>query len=109
MASAVRVTDSSRNLLSSRARTDHNWLYALMRIKLAATDDTTNVKMICISSMIGIVAGALVMEIGLNLILSEFFARLLMSVLFGLMITTIEKTVMTMSQGGLGDIGIRHF
>lgn len=97
MASAVRVTDSSRNLLSSRARTDHNWLYALMRIifliilgagflgiKLAATDDTTNVKMICISSMIGIVAGALVMEIGLNLILSEFFARLLMSVLFGL-------------------------
>lgn len=32
MASAVRVTDSSRNLLSSRARTDHNWLYALMRI-----------------------------------------------------------------------------
>ena len=71
MASAVRVTDSSRNLLSSRARTDHNWLYALMRIifliilgagflgiKLAATDDTTNVKMICISSMIGIVAGA---------------------------------------------------
>lgn len=68
---AVRVTDSSRNLLSSRARTDHNWLYALMRIifliilgagflgiKLAATDDTTNVKMICISSMIGIVAGA---------------------------------------------------
>lgn len=49
------------------------------------------------------------MEIGLNLILSEFFARLLMSVLFGLMITTIEKTVMTMSQGGIGDIGIRSF
>lgn len=122
MASAVRVTDSSRNLLSSRARTDHNWLYALMRIvfliilgagflgiKLAATDDTNNVKMICISSIIGIVAGAMVMEIGLNLILSEFFARLLMSVLFGLMITTIEKTVMTMSQGGIGDIGIRSF
>ena len=65
--------------------------------------------MIFISSIIGIVAGAMVMEIGLNLILSEFFARLLMSVLFGLMITTIEKTVMTMSQGGIGDIGIRSF
>lgn len=78
-------------------------------IKIAATDDTTNVKMICISSIIGIVAGALIMEIGLSLIFSEFFARLLMTVLFGLMITTIEKTVMTMSQGGLGDVGVRHF
>ena len=121
MASAVRVTDSSRNLLSSRARTDHNLMYAIMRIvfliilgagflgiKIAATDETTNVKMIGISSIIGIVAGALIMEIGLSLIFSEFFARLLVIILFGLLITTIEKTVVTMRQGGLGDIGVRY-
>lgn len=123
MASAVRVPDSSRNLLSSRAKTDHNWLYALMRIvfliilgtgflgiKIAATDDTTNIKMICISSIIGIAAGALIMEVGLNLILSEFISRLLMTVLFGIMITSIEKTVMRMAgQGGTGNLGIRTF
>lgn len=58
MASAVRVTDTSRNLLSARARTNYNWAYALMRIvfliilgagflgiKLLAVDNTANLGM----------------------------------------------------------------
>lgn len=85
MASAVRVTDTSRNLLSARARTNYNWAYALMRIvfliilgagflgiKLLAADNTANLGMILISSLIGIVLGALIMEVGLSLILNEF-------------------------------------
>ena len=115
MASAVRVTDTSRNLLSARARTNYNWAYALMRIvfliilgagflgiKLLAVDNTANLGMILISSLIGIVLGALIMEVGLSLILNEFFARLLMTLLFGMMITTLEKTIVETASGNIG-------
>lgn len=115
MASAVRVTDTSRNLLSARARTNYNWAYALMRIvfliilgagflgiKLWAVDNTANLGMILISSLIGIVLGALIMEVGLSLILNEFFARLLMTLLFGMMITTLEKTIVETASGNIG-------
>ena len=107
MASAVRVTDTSRNLLSARARTNYNWAYALMRIvfliilgagflgiKLLAVDNTANLGMILISSLIGIVLGALIMD--------EFFARLLMTLLFGMMITTLEKTIVETASGNIG-------
>lgn len=118
MASAVRITETSRNLLSARARTNYNWAYALMRIvfltilgagflgiKLAAVDNKANLGMILISSLIGIVLGALIMEVGLSLILNEFFARLLMVMLFGIMITTLEKTIVV--GGADGNIGVK--
>ena len=111
----MRVTDTSRNLLSARARTNYNWAYALMRIvfliilgagflgiKLLAVDNTANLGMILISSLIGIVLGALIMEVGLSLILNEFFARLLMTLLFGMMITTLEKTIVETASGNIG-------
>lgn len=41
-------------------------------IKLLAVDNTANLGMILISSLIGIVLGALIMEVGLSLILNEF-------------------------------------
>lgn len=120
MASAVRVTDTSRNLLSARARTSHNWAYALMRIvfliilgaglmgiKISAVDNTADLGMILISSLIGIVLGALIMEVGMSLILSGFVSRLLMVLLFGLMITTLEKTIMMANPGADGNIGVR--
>ena len=85
MASAVRVTDTSRNLLSARARTNYNWAYALMRIvfliilgagflgiKLLAVDNTANLGMI------------------------------LMTLLFGMMITTLEKTIVETASGNIG-------
>ena len=106
---------SVRNLLSARARTNYNWAYALMRIvfliilgagflgiKLLAVDNTANLGMILISSLIGIVLGALIMEVGLSLILNEFFARLLMTLLFGMMITTLEKTIVETASGNIG-------
>lgn len=118
MASAVRITNNGRNLLSARARTSHNWLYAIMRIlfltilgigftgiKIAVTDDSTNVKMTVISSLVGIVLGTLLMEFGLQLILTEFIARACLVLLFSLMITTVEKLVTVIREGGIGNLG----
>lgn len=45
------------------------------------------------------------MEVGLSLILNEFFARLLMTLLFGMMITTLEKTIGV--ETASGNIGVR--
>ena len=42
------------------------------------------------------------MEVGLSLILNEFFARLLMTLLFGMMITTLEKTIVETASGNIG-------
>lgn len=121
MVSAVRVTDSTRNLLSSRARTNYNWLYAIMRIvfitilglaflgiKIAITDESANAKMIILSSTVGIVLGALIMEIGLSLILSEFLSRLLLVILFSLLFTTIEKTLLITRNSDIGQLGWRY-
>lgn len=117
MASAVRITDSSRNLLSSRARTSYNWLYAIMRIvftiilgcgflgmKIAVTDDSVNTKMLLISSIAEIILGALFIEVGLSLILSEFLARLFLVLCFSLMITTIEKNVLLYMGTDIGQL-----
>ena len=118
MASAVRITNNNRNLLSARARTNHNWLYAIMRIvfltilgmiflgiKIAVTDDSTNIKMTVITSLSGIILGALIMEFGLKLILTEFVARACLVLLFSLMITTIEKLVTVVRESGIGNLG----
>ena len=116
MASAVRTADVSRNLLSARAQANLNWLYAIMRIlfvailgmvfigiKVAMTDDSTNARMIIISSVIGSVLGAMLLEIGLSFILTEFLARLILVVFISLLLTTIERVVnMGIGYGSLG-------
>lgn len=118
MASAVRVTDSSRNLLSARAVTSHNWLYALMRIvftlllgaaicgiKMAAAGEAADTKRILISSAVGIVLGTLILEIGLSLILTELFARLFLVILFSLVITTVEEIITIKRGTDIGQLG----
>lgn len=108
MASVVRNGNANRTLLSARSQASLNWLYAILRIlfvtilgmifigiKIAVTDESTNAKMIIISSVIGCLLGALILEFGLRLILTEFLARLILVPLIALLVTTIEKLVDT--------------
>lgn len=116
MVSVLRTSNAGRNLLSARAQTNLNWLYAILRIlfvailgmifigiKVAMTDESTNVPVIMISSIIGSVLGAVLLEIGLALILTEFLARLILVILISLLITFIERVV-TMG-AGYGSLG----
>lgn len=116
MASVVRTTNAERNLLSARAQVNMNFLYMIMRIvfvtimgvifigiKIAMTDESVNTSMIIISSLIACFLGAVILEIGLELILSGFIARLILVFLISLTITTIEKVIrMEFGYGTLG-------
>ena len=116
MASVVRIVDSSRNLQSHRPGYSHNWLYALMRIlftailglilmgiKIAALDDSAELKILIISSVIGSVIGAVVLEVGMQLLPLEFLIRLIMVLLLAVTIVMLE--VMRTVQNGYGGIG----
>ncbi|GAA6276445.1 hypothetical protein F170042I7_26310 [Blautia caecimuris] len=116
MASVVRTTNAERNLLSARAQVNMNFLYVIMRIvfvtilgvifigiKIAMTDESVNTSMIIISSLIACFLGAVILEIGLEWILSGFIARLILVFLISLTITTIEKVIrMEFGYGTLG-------
>ena len=116
MESVVQTAGMDRNLLSPRARTNLDWLYALMRIvftailvisfigiKVAITDDCANASMIIISSVIGSVVGAVILEFGLSLVLTGRLARLLLVLLISLLLTTVERVVVT--GGRYGTLG----
>lgn len=73
-------------------------------MKIAVTDDSVNTKMLLISSIAEIILGALFIEVGLSLILSEFLARLFLVLCFSLMITTIEKNVLLYMGTDIGQL-----
>lgn len=116
MASVVRTTNAERNLLSARAQVNMNFLYVIMRIvfvtvlgvifigiKIAMTDESVNTSMIIMSSLSACFLGAVILEIGLEWILSGFIARLILVFLISLTITTIEKVIrMEFGYGTLG-------
>lgn len=115
VASAVRTVRADRNLLSARAQAGLNWLYGIMRIvfiailgiicigiKVTMTDESVNAPLLIVSSIIGSCMGAVVIEVGLNLFLTELLARLLLVILIYLTITTIERIINLLS--GIGSL-----
>ena len=67
------------------------------------TDESVNTSMIIIPSLIACFLGAVILEIGLEWILSGFIARLILVFLISLTITTIEKVIrMEFGYGTLG-------